>query len=469
MAPHLLIKNAHIVNADTERRAEIYCVGEKIARIAPTIDEAELRRASPDLRVIDAADKLVCPGFIDPHVHIHLPFMGTHAKDNHDSASRAALAGGTTAYIEMICPAPDQEPKRAFAEWASRAADKSICDYSFHLGVVRFDKLAQRQIRDIIENHNIRSLKVFLAYKGALDVSDETLFAVLTLAKEMGVVVTAHCENAEAIAQMQQRLLAQGNAGPQYHEPSRPAIIEAEGVTRLTTFAALTGAEVYIVHTSCEDAVRAAMNARAQGVTAHIECVAPHLVLDKSFAERGNSEGAKFVMSPPLRHARHQAFLWNAIKGGGGVIDTIATDHAPFDTAQKALGHDDFSKIPNGIPSIQERVQLIYTHAVATGLITRTRFVDLCATRAARIFGMHPTKGVIAEGSDADIVIFDPAARATFSRESSHSLVDYCAFEDMPYTGAVATTIRRGEVLYNNGAFIDTPSRGILIPRTPTN
>ncbi len=465
--PHLLIKNAHIVNADAERRADIHCAGGVISRIAPSLDEAELRGHAPDLRVIDASGMLVFPGFIDPHVHIHLPFMGTHAKDDHYSASRAALAGGTTSFIEMICPAPDQEPISAYDEWASRAEDAALCDYSFHLGVVRFDKVAQRQIRSIIEDRGIRSLKVFLAYKGALDVSDETLFAVLTLAKEMGVVVTAHCENAEAIAQMQSRLLAQGRTGPRWHEPSRPAIIEAEGVTRLTTFAALTGAEVYIVHTSCEDAVRAAMNARAQGVTAHIECVAPHLVLDQSFAERGDFDGAKFVMSPPLRHARHQAFLWNAVRAG--IIDTIATDHAPFDTAQKAMGRDDFTKIPNGIPSIRERVQLIYTHGVAAGLISRTRFVDLCAARAARIFGMYPRKGAIAEGSDADIVIFNPAARGTFSRETAHSLVDYCAFEGMPYTGAVATTIRRGEVLYNNGEFTDKPTRGTMIPRTPSN
>lgn len=463
----LLIKNAQIVNADVERRADILGAGGIITRIAPSLDETELRRQSPDLTVIDASGMLVFPGFIDPHVHIHLPFMGTHAKDDYNSASRAALAGATTSFIEMICPAPDQEPMSAYDEWASRADGNALCDYSFHLGVVRFDNIAQRQIRSIIEDRGIRSLKVFLAYKGALDVSDETLFAVLTLAKEMGVVVTAHCENAEAIAQMQTRLLAQGRTGPRWHEPSRPAIVEAEGVTRLTTFAAVTGAEVYIVHTSCEDAVRAAMNARAQGVTAHIECVAPHLVLDKSVAERADFEGAKFVMSPPLRHPRHQAILWNAARSG--LIDTIATDHAPFDTAQKAMGRDDFTKIPNGIPSIQERVQLIYTHGVASGLIPRTRFVDLCAARAARIFGMYPRKGAIAEGSDADIVIFNPAARGTFARDTSHSLVDYNAFEGMPFVGAIATTIRRGEVLYNNGEFTDNPTRGTLIPRTPSN
>lgn len=459
----LVVINGTVCSSRDTRRADVGVTGGRITAVsAPGSLEAGIHAGT---RVIDASGKLVMPGFIDPHVHIHLPFMGAFAIDDHDSASRAALAGGTTTFIEMICPAPDQEPLSAFQEWSSKARN-SLCDYSFHLGVVRFDDTAKQQITQIVREHAITSLKVFLAYKGALDVSDDTLYRVMSLARELGCVVTAHCENADAIWHTQQRLLHEGHTGPEWHEPSRPPFVEAEGVTRLTTFAQLTGAECYIVHTSCADAVRAVAEARSRRVNVHVEVVVPHLAFDKSFAARPDFEGAKYVMSPPLREQSHVDFLWKAIRGG--TIDTIATDHAPFNfLKQKEMGRGDFTKIPNGIPSIQERVLFMHTLGVAKGLITIPQLVDLCSTKAAKIFGMHPRKGAIEVGSDADIVVFDPTSRGVFTRETSFSKTDYCAFEGMERIGAVTHTIRRGAVMYTDGRIVAPPASGVLVSRTP--
>jgi dihydropyrimidinase len=364
----LLITGGRVITATDDYTADIYCENETITRIEARIDPASIAKGA---EVIDAKGKLVFPGFIDPHVHIHLPFMGTHAKDDYASASRAALAGGTTMLIEMICPGPQDEPDAALAEWKGQAEGKAAVDYTFHMAVVRFDELARKQLRRIVAEEGVASFKVFLAYKGALNLNDADLFDLLAMAKELGVIVTAHCENADVIAAMQARLLSEGKSGPEWHEPSRPTTVEAEGVRRITTFAELTGAHVYTVHTSCAEAVQEAVAARLRGVNVWIEAVAPHLVLDKTYAEKPDFEGAKFVMSPPLREKRHQAALWNAVRGRD--IATIGTDHAPFDfKGQKDMGKGDFTKIPNGVPSIQERVSLVYTMAWRPGASTCT-------------------------------------------------------------------------------------------------
>ncbi len=461
----LLIKGGKIVTATDAYDADIYCENETITRIAPALDAKDL---PPDTEIIDAAGKYVFPGFIDPHVHIHLPFMGTNAIDDHASASRAALAGGTTSIIEMICPGPTDEPMDAFNEWKSKADELAAVDYSFHMSVVRFDESARQQFRRIVEDEGIPSFKVFLAYKGALDLSDEDLFAMLTMAKELGVIVTAHCENAEAIDSMQKRLLAEGKTGPEWHEPSRPISVEADGVHHLATMAGLTGAHIYTVHTSCEPAVRAAVDARLRGVNVWIEAVLPHLLLDKTAAEKPDFEGAKYVMSPPLRERQHQDVLWAGL--AGRAISTIGTDHAPFNfNGQKDMGKDAFTKIPNGIPSIQERPVMVYTHGVCAGRIDLHTFVDACSTQAARLFGMYPRKGDIRVGSDADLVVWDPDYAGTISKETSLSAVDYNAFEGWKVWGRASVVTVRGEVQARDGAFVGTIGRGRLIPREATH
>lgn len=461
----LLIKNGEIVTATDRYSADVYCAGETISRIEPSIDQSELPR---NVEIIDAADKLVFPGFIDPHVHIHLPFMGTLARDDYQSASMAALAGGTTTFIEMICPGPQDEPLDAFEEWSSRAAPLAAVDYSFHMSVVRFDRKAQQQLRTIVTKKGVPSFKVFLAYKGALNLSDEDLFGALKLARSLGTIVTAHCENAEAIDAMQRALVADGKAGPEYHYVSRPPVVEAEGVHHILTFADLTGAHVYTVHTSCDEAVRTALGARYRGTNVWIETVVPHLVLDKTYAEQPNFEGGKYVMSPPLRDKRNHPVLWNAI--ARRFVSTIGTDHAPFDfVGQKDMGREDFTLIPNGIPSLQERIGLVYTHGVVAGRIDLHTMVDACSTQAAKLFGMYPRKGAIAIGSDGDLVVWDPGYRGTISQAASLSQVDYNAYEGWNVHGRANVVTVRGEVQARDGAFVGTIGRGRMVEREATH
>ncbi len=460
----LLITNGRIITADADYHADIYCADEQVTRIESSIDPGAL---PDDTEVIDASEKLVFPGFIDPHVHVHLPFMGTNARDDHESASRAAIVGGTTTYIEMICPAPDQEPMSAFNEWRAKAQGNSHCDYSFHMGVVRFDELARAQLREIVAEHGLASFKVFLAYKGALDISDEHLFDLLTMAQELGVITTAHCENATAIDSMQKKLLGEGKTGPRWHEPSRPVGVEAEGVHHLATFAELTGAHVYAVHTSCAAALDEARAARARGVRMWVESVIPHLALDATHAELPGFEGAKFVMSPPLRDRANHHALWAAI--GSGLISTIGTDHAPFSfNGQKDMGRGDFTRIPNGIPSIQERVDLLYNLGVRTGRIDLHTFVRIASTNAARIFGLK-SKGTICVGADADIVVYDPEHEHRISAATHQSKVDYSAFEGWDLHGRAEIVTVRGKVMARDGAFIGEQARGRLLKRQPSH
>lgn len=457
----LLIKNGEIVTADARYRADIYCQGETITRIGADLT------APPETVVVEAAGKLVFPGFIDPHVHIYLPFMGTFAKDTYESASRAALAGGTTTFIEMVCPSRLDEPWEAYELWKSQAAGRSACDYAFHMGITRFDESTPGVVNRILDD-GTASLKVFLAYKGAFGVDDAELYGTLSLARRLGMIVTAHCENAELVAATQQRLLAEGKTGPEWHEPSRPPAVEGEGVHHLATFAEMTGAHVYVVHTSCEEALQSARYARERGVRMWVETVIPYLVLDRSYAERPEFEGAKYVMSPPLRELRHQQALWNAINSGE--IDTVATDHAPFDfRKQKEMGRGDFTKIPNGIPSLEDRVHLLYTHGVATGHIDLHKFVSLASTNAARLFGLFPRKGTIQPGADADLVVFDPAYRGQLSARTQSMNVDYSAFEGWPIQGRADTVTVRGRVQVSGGKFIGAADHGQMLKREPTH
>jgi len=414
--------------------------------------------------VIDASGKCVFPGFIDPHVHIHLPFMGTNAIDDHESATKAALVGGTTTIIEMICPGPDDEPLAAFNEWKKLAELGACSDYTFHLAVVRFDALAQEQLRELVANEGVQSFKIFLAYKGALAISDDDLLELMKMCRELGVTLTAHCENAEAIDSMQKQLVAEGKTGTQWHEPSRPRSVEAGGVQHLCEFAERAGATVYVVHTSCGEAVNRAMEARKRGVDVTVEAVAPHLVLDKTYAERPDFEGAKFVMSPPLRDKEEHEALWNGLASGS--VSTIGTDHAPFNFhGQKDMGIDNFTLIPNGIPSIQERVDLVHTHGVCKNKIDLRTMVDVCSTNVAKTFNMYPRKGVLAVGSDADIVVYDPSFTGTFIHADGLSKIDYSGFEGMERRGRSDVVILRGKLVAEKGKYVGETGTGEYISR----
>jgi dihydropyrimidinase len=456
-----VIRNGHIITATDSYRADILCKETKIAAIGHDLPVAE------GVEVIDASGKYVFPGFIDPHVHIYLPFMGTFAKDDYETATRAALIGGTTTLIEMCCPHREQEPLEAFELWLSKAAGLAACDYSFHMGVSRFDHSTEAALKRIIDQ-GIASFKVFLAYKDVFGISDTELFKTLQLARDLGVIVTAHCENETLVKELQHKLLREGKTGPQWHEPSRPISVEAAGVQHLMTFAELTGAHVYIVHTSCRPGVEAALAARRRGINVWIETVIPYLVLDDSYAQRPGFEGAKYIMSPPIRDQSHQAYLWNAIRTGE--ISTVATDHAPFDfRGQKEMGRDDFTKIPNGIPTVQHRVDLLYSYGVKTDRLDLCRFVDCASTQAAKIFGLFPRKGTIAVGSDADLVVYDPEYLGEISSATHEMATDYSAFEGWPLNGRSELVTVRGHIQVRGGKFVGKIGHGEFLKRSPAH
>jgi dihydropyrimidinase len=456
----LLIKNGEIVTADARVRGDVYVEGETITRIGPALD------APPGTEVLDASGKLVFPGFIDPHVHIYLPFMATFAKDTHQTGSVAALIGGTTTFIEMCCPSRHDDALEGYQLWKSKAEGQSACDYTFHMSVTKYEDKTEGQLREIVGD-GIASFKIFLAYKNFFGIDDGEMYQTLALAKKLGVIVTAHCENAELVSRLQASLVAQGKTGPEWHEPSRPESVEAEGTGRFATFLENTGAAGYVVHLSCGPALAAATTAKARGMRISIESVLPHFLLDKTYAERPGVEGMKHVMSPPLRDKRNNGILWNAL--AAGAIDTVGTDHCPFDTEQKRLGEAAFTQIPNGIPGIENRVNLLYTHGVARGKLDLNRFVDVASTQAAKLFGLFPRKGTIAVGSDADLVIYDTSYRGVVSSKTQSMNNDYNGFEGMPIEGRPSVVTVRGRVQVKDGKFVGDGKRGRLLRREPTH
>jgi len=454
----LLIRNGDIVTHDMHYRADIWVENEIITRIGRNLD------APPGAEVIDASGKYVFPGFIDPHVHIYLPFMSTFAKDTHETGSIAALIGGTTTFIEMCCPSRLDDTLEGFHLWKSKAEGRSACDYTFHMSVTQFNDRTESQLREIVAA-GISSFKIFLAYKNFFGVDDGEMLQTLRLAKQLGVIVTAHCENADLVAGLQASLLAAGHTGPEWHEPSRPEFVEAEGTSHFATFLEATGAAGYVVHLSCRAALDRALAAKSRGIRLWIESVIPHFILDKTFAERPGIEGRKHVMSPPLRERSNQKALWDALRAG--LIDTVGTDHCPFDIAQKELGAGSFTSIPNGIPGIEERVNLLYTYGVKRGTLDLHRFVIAASTQAARLFGFFPRKGAIAVGSDADLVIYDPHYRGVLSAATQHTNCDYSGFEGMEIDGRPSVVTVRGKVQVREGVFVGERGRGKLLKREP--
>ena len=457
----LHIKNGEIVTPSERYVADIFCENETITRIDRNLPPP------PGAEVIDARGKYVFPGFIDPHVHIYLPFMGTFAKDTYETASRAALVGGTTTLIEMCAPSRTEDTLAGFELWLKQAAGRSACDFTFHMSVTKFDGRTESQLREIVRR-GISSFKVYLAYKGAFGVDDTELYRTLRLAKELGVIVTAHCENETLIAERARELLAAGKTGSGQHHESRPPAVEAEGVNHLMSFAELTGAATYIVHLSCREALERAIAARQRGVRVSVETLIQYLTLDKSYAERPAMEGMKYVMSPPLRDRRNQEVLWHGLRDG--LVQTVATDHCPFDfKTKKKMGRHDFTKIPNGIPSLEDRINLLYTYGVKTGKIDLHTFVNVASTQAAKTFDLFPRKGTIQPGADADLVVFDPAYRGKISARTHHINVDYSVFEGWKIAGRPSHVTVRGQVSVRDGKFTGRMGHGKFLQRQPSH
>jgi dihydropyrimidinase len=450
-----LIRNGRIVTAVDDYKADILIEGETVSVIGAKLDmEADL--------VIDAAGKLVIPGGIDPHTHMELPFGGTEASDDFRTGTIAAAYGGTTTIIDFAVQYKGQSLIEGVDNWHKKAEGKTAIDYGFHL--ITTD-LEDNQIEEMytVMDEGVTSFKMFMAYPGVFLVDDATIFRAMSAAGERGGLICMHAENGIVINEIIKRALAQGRTAPKYHALTRPTRAEAEGVHRAIAIAEMAEAPVYIVHLSCADALNQVHEARDRGLPAFAETCPQYLFLSYDNYEEPGFEGAKYVMTPPLREKWNQAELWKGLKMDD--LQVISTDHCPFCMKeQKELGRDDFSKIPNGAPGVEHRVSLIY-NGVVENRLSLNRFVELTSTAAAKMFGLFPKKGTIAVGSDADIVIFDTEREQTISAKTHHMNVDYSAYEGRTIKGVVETVLSRGRVVIENGEYKGKPGDGQFLKR----
>ena len=450
-----VIKNGRIVTAVDDYRADILIEDEQISVIGKTLEmEAD--------KIIDASNKLVIPGGIDPHTHMELPFGGTESSDDFFTGTRAAAFGGTTTIIDFAVQTKGESMTAGVDKWHQKAEGKTVIDYGFHLITTEFEDQNKPEMFKLIDE-GITSFKLFMAYPGVFLADDATIYRAMSAAGERGGLVCMHAENGIVINEIIKKFLAEGRTAPKYHALTRPTIAEAEGVHRAIAIAEMAETPVYIVHLSCTDALNQVRAARDRGIPAFAETCPQYLFL--SIDDYGEDfEGAKYVMTPPLRERHNHDELWKGLKMDD--LQIIATDHCPFCMKdQKELGRDDFSKIPNGAPGVEYRMELIYNGGVVENRISLNRFVELTSTAAAKMFGMFPKKGTIAVGSDADIVIFDTEREHTFGVEHEHMNVDYSAYEGKKIKGKVETVLSRGRVVIENGECLVDKGSGEFIKR----
>jgi D-hydantoinase len=451
----VLIKNGRIITAGDDCIADIFIEDEKVSAIGKDLTiQAD--------RVIDASGMLVFPGGIDPHVHLDMPFMGTFSSDTHETGTRAALFGGTTTVIDFVLQKQGNSLKSALDEWNGRAKGTAVGDYSFHMAVTDFNKETKKEIKDFVEIEGITSFKTFMAYKGALMIDDRQMVGLMEEVKKQGGMVTVHATNGDMIDYLVQKNREEGNLSPRYHYLSQPEVTEAEATERFADMANYTGCCSYIVHLTCEGALNAVRNATRRNQKIFVETCIQYLLLDASLYEN-NAEGAKWVMSPPLREHKDQETLWAGINQG--LVNVVATDHCPFMLDQKKLGENDFSKIPNGHPAIENRMELLFSEGVKKGKISLNKYVEVTSTNPAKIFGMFPRKGTLAPGSDADIVIFDPNEEHVLSASTHHMNVDYSGYEGWKITGKVKTVLLRGKIAIENNKCLVGRGFGKFIKR----
>lgn len=432
----VLIKNGRVITASEDYLADIYVEGEHISCIGKN-----LSMKADD--VIDAGGKLIFPGGVDPHVHLDMPFMGTFSSDNYATGTLAALHGGTTTVIDFVLQTQGKSLRQALAAWQGRSNGNCFSDYSFHMAVTDFNEESKKEIRGMVEEEGITSFKTFMAYKGALMIDDRQMVGLMQEVKSAGGMVTVHATNGDMIDFLIAKHRAEGKLSPLYHYLSQPEITESEASARFADMIFQTGCPGYIVHMTCEGAVSAVRRAGFRNQKVFGETCIQYLLLDASLYEK-DFDGAKWVMSPPLREKKDQAALWSAIDQG--TVQVVATDHCPFKWEQKKMGEKDFSKIPNGHPAIEHRMELLFSEGVNKGKMSLNKYVEVTSTNAAKIFGMFPRKGSIGIGSDADIIIFDPEEKHVLSAKSHHMNVDYSAYEGWEVKGKVKTTILRGKI-----------------------
>ena len=447
MTEYTLIRGGTLVSADAEWRGDVLIAGERIAAISSR--EGETLDAPAGAEIVDAGGAYVLPGGIDPHTHMELPFMGTVASEDFFSGTSAGAAGGTTMILDFVIPDPNEPLLAAFHKWRGWA-EKAATDYSFHVAVTWWDDSVHADMATLTREHGVNSFKHFMAYKGAIMADDEILVRSFRRAGELGALCTVHAENGELVWALQQELFAAGITGPEAHPLSRPPEVEGEAANRAIRIAEVLGVPVYLVHTSCIDALEAVARARLEGQRVFAEVLAQHLVIDDSvYRDTDWDRAAHHVMSPPFRPKHHQDALWAGL--AAGILQTTATDHCCFCTPQKRMGLGDFRKIPNGTNGVEDRMAVLWHHGVRTGRLTPSEFVAATSTNAAKIFNLYPRKGALAVGADADLVVWDPERRRTLSAATHHQNIDFSIYEGMEVIGNPAITLSRGQVVWRDG------------------
>jgi dihydropyrimidinase len=457
-AMSVLIKGGRIITAADDYVADIYAENGTVTLIGRSLDVAADK-------VIDAEGKLVIPGLIDPHTHLEMAFGGTVTCDDFTSGTVSAAFGGTTCLIDFCIQTPGDPFPVALEKYHEKIDRcKPVIDVGFHIGVT--DLHTGGTLADLakLPDEGVTSYKLFMAYKGAVMVDDDTLFRTMSVAAETGALVMVHAENGDAIDILVKRALAEGKTDPVWHARTRPPITEGEATSRAIDLAHLAGCPLYVVHVSCQEALEPLARARAKNWQAWGETCTQYLFTSEADLERPNFEGAKFVFTPPPRAPENHDALWQAL--ANGTLSAISTDHCPFNwDGQKSLGKGDFSKIPNGGPGIENRLHMIHHHGVRTGRISMNKAVELMSTNVAKLYGLYPRKGTIAVGADADIVVFDPEKRHTISAKTHHSNVDYNLFEGAEVIGAPQTVLVRGQVIVDNDELVGKPGDGGFVKR----
>ena len=457
----ILIRGGIVVNADQSFRADVLTRSATIAAIGLDITS----QAPADIEVVDAGGQYVMPGGIDPHTHMQLPFMGTVAVDDFFTGTAAGLAGGTTSIIDFVIPDPKEPLIQAYQKWRCWA-EKSAADYGFHVAITWWDDSVYRDMGTLVATEGVNSFKHFMAYKNAIMCDDETLVRSFKRALELGAIPTVHAENGELVYLLQQELSKMGITGPEGHPLSRPPIVEAEAANRAIAIADVLGVPLYVVHVSCAVAAEAIARARSRGQRVYGEVLAGHLVIDDSvYRDPDFANAAAHVMSPPFRTKLDQEALWRGLQSGQ--LHTTATDHCVFCASQKAMGAGNFAKIPNGCGGIEERLAVIWNGGVNTGRLTPSEFVAVTSTNAAQLFNLYPRKGVVAVGSDADLVVWDPQGSRTLSAKTQRSKGDFNVFEGQTVRGIPSHTISRGQLVYKDGDLRATVGAGQYLKRPP--
>lgn len=453
----LILKGGKIVSDKITYFSDIKVDGGKIVEIGGNLE-------SKDCEIVDVSGSYIIPGGIDTHTHFDLDTGTTITADDFISGTKAAIAGGTTTILDFATQSKGKSLKAGLEEWHHKARNKAYCDYGFHMAITDWSDSVCDEMDEMIKQ-GVSSFKLYMAYKGTLQVDDSIIYKALEKSKNIGAIIGFHCENGDLVCELVDKNLKENHISPQYHATSRPPMLEAEATSRLMKIAELTKSKVCVVHLSCKESLDEVLKAKERGVDVVVETCPQYLLLNEDKYKLGGFEGAKYVMSPPLRNVKNNDILWKALEQNQ--IDTIGTDHCSFNyKKQKELGIDDFSKIPNGAPGVEHRVGLLYTYGVSTNKISINRMVELLSTNPAKIYGLYPQKGTIEVGSDADLVVLNPNKTKVIKAEDQVQNVDYTPYENYRLNCEIERVYLRGKEVSRNGKVIDNFPTGKYLKRS---